>query len=113
MAKFDFDSLTLGEVSTIEDLSGYGIGALNEEKPQGKFLAALLMVAKRRDGQPTFTFNAALAVTMNEAQEFLGLGEDDDADAVPTDDTDPAGGTYDPAADAEGNGDGYEPTVTD
>lgn len=110
MAKFDFDSLTLGEVATIEDLSGYGIGALDEEKPQGKFLAALYMIAKRRDGVPTFTFNAALAVSLTEAQEFLGLEDDDDEPTDPAD-----AGEYSPVGDqsAEGNGDGSEPTVTD
>lgn len=85
MQKLDFDTLTLGEISTIEDLSGYGIGALNEEKPQGKFLAALVMIAKRRDGDPTFTFNKAMLTPFTEAQAYLGLDPDDDTD---TDDTD-------------------------
>lgn len=74
----DFDQLTLGEVAMIEDLSGYGIGALDASKPQGKFLAALYMVAKRRNGAPTFTFNQAMNVPILEAQAFLGLGDDDD-----------------------------------
>lgn len=78
--KFDFDRLTLGEVSTIEDLTGYGIGALNVEKPQGKFLAALYMIARRRNGEPTFTFNKALTVEMLDAQEYLGIATDDDAE---------------------------------
>lgn len=77
MAKFNFDVLTLGEVSTIEDLSGTSISALSTETPQGKFLAALVMVAKRRNGEPTFTFNQAMNTPMLEAQTFLGLGEDD------------------------------------
>ena len=93
MAKFDFDQLTLGEVAAIEDLSGVAISAVSTETPQGKFLAALLMVAKRRSGEPTFTFNAALQVPMLEAQSFLGLDE-----AEPADDED--------APSAEGNGDG-------
>lgn len=79
MAKIAFDALTLGEIDLIETLSGYGIGALDEAKPQGKFLAALVMVAKRRDGEPTYTFNQALDVPISEAQEFLGLGDDDPA----------------------------------
>lgn len=89
MAKFNFDVLTLGEVATIEQLSGTAISALSTDTPQGNFLAALFMVAKRRSGEPTFTFNAALSVPMLEAQEFLGLGEDDPEDGS-----------------AEGNGDG-------
>lgn len=82
-AKFDFDRLTLGEVSTIEDLTGYGIGALSVEKPQGKFLTALYMIARRRNGDRTFSFNQAAAVEMIEAQEYLGIGTDDDADEIP------------------------------
>ncbi|URM86195.1 tail assembly chaperone [Microbacterium phage Loca] len=75
--KFDLDQLTLGEVAAIEDLSGVAIGSVSESTPQGKFLAALYMVAKRRDGQPTFTFNAALQASMSEAQSFLGFDAPD------------------------------------
>ncbi|AXC38251.1 tail assembly chaperone [Microbacterium phage Noelani] len=89
--KFDLDQLTLGEVAAIEDLSGVAIGSVSESTPQGKFLAALYMVAKRRNGHPTFTFNAALQASMSEAQSFLGFDETDDADAA--------------ESSAEGNGD--------
>lgn len=115
MRNLDFNSLTLGEISTIEDLSGYGIGALNEEKPQGRFLAALVMIGKRRDGQPAFTFNQAMAVPFNEAQDFLGIEDDVPEPETDTDETpieppieDPA----DPAQDAEGNGESFGPLVT-
>lgn len=81
MSKFNFESLTLGEVATIEDLADTGIAALSKETPQGKFLAALYMVAKRRSGEPTFTFNQALNVPMLEAQTFLGFDEADAEDA--------------------------------
>ncbi|URM86194.1 tail assembly chaperone [Microbacterium phage Loca] len=92
--KFDLDQLTLGEVAAIEDLSGVAIGSVSESTPQGKFLAALYMVAKRRDGQPTFTFNAALQASMSEAQSFLGFDAPD------------AGSEADEAeSSAEGNGD--------
>lgn len=76
----EIDSLTLGEVATIEDLSGTAIGSLGKETPQGKFLAALYMVAKRRSGEPTFTFNQALNVSVTEANDFLGLDDDDETD---------------------------------
>ena len=90
MPKFNFDQLTLGEVAAIEDLSGVAISALSTETPQGKFLAALTMVAKRRSGEPTFTFNQALNIPMLEAQQFLGL---DSSEAEPAEGS------------AEGNGD--------
>lgn len=98
MATFNFDQLTLGEVAAIEDLSGVAISSLSDQTPQGKFLAALTMVAKRRSGEPAFTFNQALAMSMTEAQSFLGLDEDDDEDA-----DDEAGEAVE---DAEGNGAG-------
>mgnify|MGYP000992363938 CR=1 FL=1 len=88
-AAFDFETLTLGEVATIEDLSGTAISAVTNETPQGKFLAALTMVVKRRTGEPGFKFNDALAMPMKEAQTFLGLDDvDDDED---DDDADDAG----------------------
>lgn len=114
---FDFDTLTLGEVATIEDLSGYGIGALNEGTPQGKFLAALYMVAKRRSGDPTYTFNQALGVGIKDAQTFLGLSDDtDDADeddetAVPSAPV-PDVPAYEVAVD-EGKGETFGATVTE
>ncbi|OIU84610.1 hypothetical protein [Microbacterium sp. AR7-10] len=104
--KFDFDRLTLGEVATIEDLTGYGIGALSVEKPQGKFLAALYMVARRRNGDPTFTFNKALTVSMLDAQAYLGIDTDDENSA---DDT-AEGDTF---ASAEGEAPAYGSTVTE
>lgn len=74
---FDFDTLTLREVSIIEDLSGQSIEAIaNVDKPKGKSLAAIVMVIKRRTGSPKFTFNEAMDVPLNEAYELLG---DDDA----------------------------------
>jgi hypothetical protein len=104
-AKFDFDRLTLGEVAMIEDLTGYGIGALDVEKPQGKFLAALYMVARRRNGDPTYTFNKALTVEMLDAQAYLGI-EDEDTSADHADDAD----TF---ASAEGEASAYGSTVTE
>lgn len=72
---FDFDALTLGEVSTIEELSGLSISAIaDEEAPKGKALAAMAMIAKRRSGDPKFTWNQAQALTIQEANELLGFG---------------------------------------
>ena len=79
MPKFDLEKLTLGEVSVIEDLSGQSIGAIgNEDSPKGKAMAAIAMVIKRRSGEPTFTFNAALALSMDEVTAMLGDDEDED-----------------------------------
>lgn len=78
---FDFDSLTLGEVATIEDLSGQSIAAIAQaETPKGKALAALVMVVKRRSGEPAFTWNQANALTLDEANAVLGFGDPEPAE---------------------------------
>lgn len=82
MAKLDVTKLTLGEVATIEDLAGVSLSEI-EGAPQGKFLAALVMIHQRRNGEPTFTFNQALATPMDEAQRLLGFDE-----AEPAEDSD-------------------------
>lgn len=97
MNKLDPDKLTLGEIATIEDLSGRSISTLdNEEAPMGKMLAALAMIAKRRNGEPKFTWGDALALTMEEAQEAVGLDGDEESDdepqALPQGDEVPANG---------------------
>ncbi|WP_084130312.1 hypothetical protein [Demequina sp. NBRC 110055] len=75
----DINSLTLGEIATIEDLSGASISTLGEdETPKGKMLAAMAMIAKRRNGDPTFKFGDALALSMTEATELLGIGTEDE-----------------------------------
>lgn len=79
MAKLDVTKLTLGEVATIEDLAGVSLAEI-EGAPQGKFLAALVMIHQRRNGEPTFTFNQALAMPMDEAQRVLGFDEPEPAE---------------------------------
>jgi hypothetical protein len=74
----DINSLTLGEVAKVEDLSGLPIAAFgNEDKPKGLALAALSFVWKRRS-EPTFTWNSAQALTIAEANEILGISDDED-----------------------------------
>jgi hypothetical protein len=74
---FDFESLTLGEVATIEDLSGQPIGAIaDEDAPKGKALAAIVMVIKRRTGHPGFKFNEALNIPLKEANALLGVQDE-------------------------------------
>lgn len=77
----DVNSLTLGEVAKVEDLSGQPIAAFaDEDKPKGLALAALAFVWRKRQ-DPTFKWNDALGLTLAEANEILGIGEDD---TVPT-----------------------------
>ncbi|MBX3309711.1 MAG: hypothetical protein KF739_04660 [Cryobacterium sp.] len=75
---FDFDALTLGEVSKIEELSGQSIASIADaDSPKGKALAAMAMVVKRRTGDPAFTWNQACALTLDEANQILGLNEEE------------------------------------
>lgn len=81
----DINTLTLGEVAKVEDLSGLPIGSFAEdEKPKGRALAALAFVWHRRSN-PKFTFNEALALSFTEAKEILGIEDEDDVegDEVP------------------------------
>jgi len=74
----DINTLTLGEVARVEELSVLPISAFsNEDKPKGKALAALAFVWKRRT-EPTFTWNDALGLTIEQANEILGIGDDED-----------------------------------
>jgi hypothetical protein len=87
----DINNLTLGEISLIEDLSGLAIASIaDSDSPKGKALAALAMVAKRRSGEPTFTFNQACALTLQDANALLGVGaetSDEEADAEEKDES--------------------------
>lgn len=78
---FDIKSLTLGEIAKVEELSGQGIGVLeDEEKPKGLALAALAFVIKRRTGHPSFTWNQAQALTADEAYTLLTGDEEDEVE---------------------------------
>ena len=75
----DVNSLVLGEVAKVEELSGLSIGRLGEdEAPKGLMMAALAFVWKRRS-EPAFTWNQALALTLDEANAILGIEDDEDA----------------------------------
>lgn len=72
--------LTLGEIATVESLSGQPIDAIGDaEAPKGKYLAALAFVAKKRHN-PDFTFDNALDLGMDEAMSIVNevMGDEDD-----------------------------------
>lgn len=79
MASIDFTTLTLGEVAAIEELSGQSISALaDDDAPKGTALAAIAMVVKRRTGDPGYTFNQALTLSLAEANAIVEGGNGDD-----------------------------------
>lgn len=82
LTNLDVERLTMGEIATVEKLSGLPIDALgDEDAPKGNLLAALAMIAKRRNGDPGFKWGDALGLTMPQVSEILGIEDDDDADA--------------------------------
>jgi hypothetical protein len=71
----DVNSLTLGEVAKVEELSNLPITKFStEDAPKGLALAALAFIWKKRT-DPKFSWNAAQALTMEQANEILGVGE--------------------------------------
>lgn len=78
----DLNSLTLGEIAKIESLTGLPIAStIGDGVPQGKSLAAWALIHARRDGRPSFSWPDALALTMDEAFQILGIDLDNDEDA--------------------------------
>lgn len=72
------DRLTVGDLAIVEELSGQGIAVLGDETaPKAKLMAALVYVFKRKQDKD-FTFQDALNLTLEEAQEILGLSDDDE-----------------------------------
>lgn len=78
---FSIDTLTLGEVARIEELSGASIAELGEDNtPKGKMLAALVFVAQRRQGNKNFKWADALRTPLEEAQKLMGDAAGDNTD---------------------------------
>lgn len=71
------EQLTIGEIAKVEELSGQSINALGDPStPQGKVMAALVYVFKRRNDQ-SFKFEDAMNMQLSEIQEVLGLEDED------------------------------------
>lgn len=69
---FDFESLTLDEVETIENLTGLAIERLAEDgAPKGKNLKSLIFVMMRRTN-PAFTIEDAGKYTLSQATALFG-----------------------------------------
>jgi hypothetical protein len=78
MAKFDFESLTIEEVETIEQISGSPIDALMDDSAlKGKALKAVVFVVNRRDNDK-YTIADAGKVSFKEAMLLLQAGDDSD-----------------------------------
>ncbi|NQW90282.1 hypothetical protein HQQ88_08240 [Curtobacterium sp. VKM Ac-2861] len=81
---FDLETLTLGEVAKVEEISRMSIGSIaDEEKPKGRALAALAYVIKRRE-VPAYSFDQALNLPLGEAEALLGVSDDEEHAEDPT-----------------------------
>lgn len=92
----DISTFTLGEIATVERLSGAGIATFEkDEAPKGLSMAALAFIVKRREN-PRFSWNEAQGITLAEVNEILGFDADDEEEeAAPLD---PAPSTADLSA---------------
>lgn len=67
----DIQTLTLGEVSKIEEISGLPLSAMaDEDKPKGKQMAAIAFILMKRE-DATFTLKQAEALTFSEVTALL------------------------------------------
>lgn len=77
MAVFDFESLTIEDVETIEHISGRAIDSImDDESPKGKTMKAIVFVVKRKEN-PMYTLDDAGKVSFKEAMELLQSGDAD------------------------------------
>lgn len=84
---FDVSKMTCGETAKVEELSGLPIHQIgNADSPKGLALAALAFVAKRRE-DPAFTWNAAQGLTLDEANAILGIGQKQEDQSDPLDES--------------------------
>ncbi len=67
----DIQNLTLGEIATVERLSGRAFADLAEENlPKGELLSALAFVVNKR-ANPNFTYEDAQKLTMGDIETLL------------------------------------------
>ncbi|MFJ2544395.1 hypothetical protein [Microbacterium sp. NPDC087589] len=73
---YDFNSLTMREISQIEKLSGQGLSSLSDDdRPKGLVLAAIAFTFRLREN-PAYTWNEAQDLTLKEISEITAaLGD--------------------------------------
>jgi hypothetical protein len=74
----DYSDLTLGEIETIEELTGKTLDDIIEVKtPRGRLMRALVFVITKRTN-PAYTFEETAGLTLDQGLNALGTGEDND-----------------------------------
>ena len=75
---FNLNDLTIGEIVTIEELTGLPFDAMTDpDKPKGKLLQAIAYISKRRDN-PEFTFEDAVNLKLNLASDEADFTQGDE-----------------------------------
>ena len=75
---FNLNDLTIGEIVTIEELTGLPFDAMTDpDKPKGKLLQAIAYISKRRDN-PEFTFEDAGNLKLNLASDAADFTQGDE-----------------------------------
>lgn len=86
--EMSFQKFSLGEVETIEELTGQTLGvvlATDAPAPSAKLITAFALVLRRRT-EPEFTLEQARAIPYDEAIALFAaaMEEDDDPKAAPS-----------------------------
>lgn len=77
----DISNWTMGELATLEGLSGQSINSIgDDDTPKVKTLTAMAFLYKRRTGHPDYKYAQAEKLTMAEISELLDLNDDTDED---------------------------------
>ena len=75
---FNLNDLTIGEIVTIEELTGLPFDAMTDpDKPKGKLLQANAYISKRREN-PEFTFEMAGDLKLNLASDEADFTQGDE-----------------------------------
>ena len=75
---FNLEDLTIGEIVTIEELTGLPFDAMTDpDKPKGKLLQAIAYISKRREN-PEFTFEMAGDLKLNLASDEADFTQGDE-----------------------------------
>jgi hypothetical protein len=75
---FNLNDLTIGEIVTIEELTGLPFDAMTDpDKPKGKLLQAIAYISKRRE-DPEFTFEMAGDLKLNLASDEADFTQGDE-----------------------------------
>lgn len=74
----DFNTLTLGEAAFIERHAGVPMAKFgDDDTPKMRMMTALVVVTKRREGDPQYSVAAAEQLTLAEANQIVGMDDDE------------------------------------